>query len=154
LKPITLIGLSGGGVVSVLAANKLAEMGYTVNIITYNAPAAKAEYQEAIPSGKVNKFLEITTEGDKVAGFWADFGHHFDPSLPKSKSYQHIHLQNSIADGWVGSHKSAFADIQELIDLHIVPLSDCANPQKNNSIRSRPPGFAPEIEGYPGNNKN
>ncbi len=107
---ITFGALSGGGPVSIMAAEKLRKMGYQVNIITYNSPAATGG--EAYPTEEnINDMLILYTKDDPIPNKWAGFKRKFDENKLNDK-FEQVEL---ISDKkFVGKHLSKFAPVESI----------------------------------------
>jgi hypothetical protein len=65
---VLIVGVSDGGNVAIQAAAILGEMGYKVNVITYNTPAENEDGHIENPAENkgINSHFSFYTEGDKV----------------------------------------------------------------------------------------
>ena len=89
---VTLVGVSDGSNVAIQAAAILGEMGFKVNVITFNAPSENGDGKIENPANNkgINSHLSFFTEGDKVvtglAG--ADRRYTDEPTTNKRRTFR------------------------------------------------------------------
>ena len=97
---ITLIGFSAGGLVSMQAAEILAEKGVKVNIVTVNTSAMKDESSIEHPASNkgINDMLIIKTEGDELTGKLSGAKWEYEDGTVPEK-HQQVTVQSTVKNG-------------------------------------------------------